>query len=116
MRIKSLLTALALVVLLSSTALAEKTIVHFFVLPASIPSEQLVKFDDFLVHTAGGFTATRSYGGAMTSLGKDYAPENLSYTVAAPKHLRKEIMDYLKKNCGQKEVFMLVWPADRPGL
>jgi hypothetical protein len=117
MRMKSLFAALALVVLLSSTALAAgKTTVHFFVVPASIPAEQLAKFDDFLVRTAGGFTATRSFGAAQTTYGKDYAPENLSYTVAAPKNLAKPIMDYLKQNCGQKDVFILVWPAERPGM
>jgi hypothetical protein len=117
MRTKSLFAALALVLLLSSTAFAAgKTTVHFFVVPAGIPAEQLAKFDDFLIKTAGGFTASRSFGGAQTSYGNDYAPENLSYTVAAPKNVAKPIMEYLKKNCGQKDVFILVWPADRPGM
>ena len=105
--------SLGLVLLLASAALARKATVHFFVVPQSIPAEQLSSLNDFLIKTAGGFTASRSMGGTMGSLGRDYSPENLSYTVAAPKNVAKEIKGYLKNNCGQKEVFMLVWPAER---
>jgi len=113
MTLKSFLLAVVLVVLLAPAALARKSTVHFFVVPSSIPSEQLTKLNDFLIHTAGGFTASRSFGGTMGSLGKDYSPENLSYTVSAPKNVAKEIKGYLKTNCGLKEIFMLVWPAER---
>jgi len=113
MRFKSVLLALALVLLLSGSALAAKAMVHFFVVPASIPDEQAHAFNDFLIHTAGGFTVSRSTGGTVGNLGKEYTPENLSYTVSAPKNVSKEIKGYLQKNCGQKQVFMLVWPAER---
>jgi len=109
----TLALALGLVLLLAPVALARKATVHFFVVPQSIPAEQLSSFNDFLIKTAGGFTASRSMGGAMGSLGRDYSPENLSYTVAAPKNVAKEIKGYLKNNCGQKAVFMLIWPAER---
>jgi len=105
--------ALGLVLLLAPAAHARKATVHFFVIPASIPAEQLNKLNDFLITTAGGFTASRSTGGAMDSLGRDYSPENLSYIVSAPKNVAREIRGYLQKNCDQKSVFMLVWEAER---
>jgi hypothetical protein len=114
MRFKSVLLALALVLALSGQALAARTMVHFFVVPATIAEEKLHAFNAFLVRTAGGFTVSRSTGADTASFGAAYAPENLSYTVAAPKNIGKEIKAYLKKNCGEKDVFLLVWPADRP--
>ncbi|MBU1229446.1 MAG: hypothetical protein KKA55_05780 [Proteobacteria bacterium] len=111
MRLRSLALAFALVLTLAPAALAAKATVHFFVIPAAIPAEQLAKLNDFLITTAGGFTASRSTGGDMGDLGRDYRPENISYTVSAPKNVAREIIGDLKKNCGQKGVFMLTWPA-----
>ncbi|MDP2848555.1 MAG: hypothetical protein Q8O35_10235 [Humidesulfovibrio sp.] len=114
MRLKHLVISLAIVVMAASTALAgSPVIVHFFVVPASIPAEKLNGLNDYLIKTAGGFTASRSFGGAMGNLGKDYAPENLSYTVSAPRNVSGEISGYLKKSFGLKEVFLLTWPAER---
>jgi len=113
MKLKTILLSLALVLVLSGSALAAKTTVHFFVIPASVPTEQLTKFNEFLVHSVGGFTISRSTGGSMGLSGPQYDPENLSYTVAGPKNVGKAIKAYLKKNCGLSDVFMLVWPAER---
>jgi len=113
MKLKHLALSLALVVLAATSAFAGKVTVHFFVIPAATPAPQINALNDYLIHTAGGFTASRSFGGAQNSLGKDYAPDNLSYTVSAPKNLGKEIGGYLKKDLGLKNVFLLTWPADR---
>jgi len=113
MKLKTILLSLALVLMLSGSALAAKATVHFFVLPAGIPAEQLAKFNEFLVKTAGGYTVSRSTGGDMGDLGKGYAPENVSYTVSAPKNVARQIKAYLKTNCGKDQVFMLTWPAER---
>lgn len=113
MRVKSVLFTLALVLALSTSAFAAKAMVHFFVIPAGIADDKLHDFNEFLIHKAGGFTVSRSTGGSAGSFGKEYAPENLSYTVSAPKNVGKEIKAYLQQNCGQKDVFLLVWPAER---
>lgn len=113
MKLKALVLALALVVLASSSALAAKATVHFFVVPSALPSEKLHDLNAFLVKNAGGYTVSRSTGGDSASFGAGYAPENLSYTVSAPKNLGKEIGGYLKKQLGLKPVFLLTWPAER---
>lgn len=113
MKLKHLALSLALVVLAATSALAGKVTMHFFVVPASLPTTQINALNDYLVHTAGGFTASRSFGGALNSAGRDYAPDNLSYTVSAPKNLSKEIGAYIKTQLGQKDVFLVTWPADR---
>jgi len=114
--LKPLLLALALVLLLAPAAFARKTTVHAFVVPASVSTEKLPAFNDFLVQTAGGFTAARSHGRGPGSPGKKISLDNWSYTVAADRDLSREIMDYLKQNCGLPDVFMLVHEAERPGL
>jgi hypothetical protein len=113
MKLKSLLLTLALVLALSGSALAAKATVHFFVVPAGIPTEQLAEFNKFLLHSAGGFTVSRSTGAAASASGHEYAPENLSYTVSGPRNVARQIKAYLKRNCGQQDVFMLTWPAER---
>lgn len=114
MRLKHLAISLAIVAMAASSAFAASPVtVHFFVVPASIPAEKLNALNDFLIRTAGGFTASRSMGGTMSNLGKDYAPENLSYTVSAPRNVGGEIGGYLKKSVGLKDVFLLTWPAER---
>lgn len=113
MKLKSFALAFLLVVLAASSALAAKATVHFFVVPAGISAEQMHDLNTFLIKSAGGFTASRSTGGDTGNLGKEYAPENLSYTVSAPKNLGKEIGGYLKKSLGLKQVFLLTWPAER---
>lgn len=114
MKLKHLVISLAIVAMAASSAFAGSPVtVHFFVVPASIPAEKLNALNDFLIRTAGGFTASRSFGGAQNSLGKDYAPDNLSYTVSAPKNVGGEIGGYLKNNVGLKNVFLLTWPAER---
>jgi len=114
MKLKALVLALALIVLASSSALAARPVtVHFFVIPAAMTDEKLHDLNTFLIKSAGGFTASRSTGGDTGTLGKAYAPENLSYTVSAPKNLGKEIGAYLKKELGLPQVFLLTWPASR---
>lgn len=120
MKLKSLLIILALVVVAASSALAASpaaakrtATVHFFVVPAGIPSEKLHDLNAFLVKNAGGFTVSRSTGGDSASFGAGYAPENLSYTVSAPKSLAREIGGYLKKELGLNRIFLLSWPAER---
>ncbi|OGR34373.1 MAG: hypothetical protein A2051_12995 [Desulfovibrionales bacterium GWA2_65_9] len=111
----TLALALALVVLLAPAALARKSTVHFFVLPAAVSAQDIPAFNNFLVQTAGGFTASPSHGRGPGSKGKKIKLDNWSYTVAADKDLSGEIMDYLKTKCGLASVFMLVFEADRPG-
>jgi len=120
MKLKSLLMVLALVLLAASSALAASpaaakgtVTVHFFVIPAGVASEKQHDLNTFLIQKAGGFTASRSTGGDIGSLGREYAPENISYTVSASKNLAKEIGGYLKKELGLKKVFLLSWPAER---
>lgn len=113
MKLTRLALSLSLVLLMAGTALAAKATVHFFVVPAGIPSEKLHDLNAFLIKNAGGFTVSRSTGADTVSFGAGYAPENLSYTVSAPKNLSKEIGGYLKKELDQKRVFLLCWPADR---
>jgi hypothetical protein len=113
MKLKSLVLSLALVLVLSGSALAAEATVHFFVVPASLPAERLNAFNDFLAKTAGGFTTSRSMGVSMSAQGKKISSENLSYTVSAPKNVAKEIKVYLKEKCGQNDVFMLIWKAER---
>jgi len=113
MKLTRLALSLALVLLMAGSALAAKATVHFFVVPAGIPSEKLHDLNTFLVKTAGGFTVSRSTGGDSASFGAGYAPENLSYTVSAPKNLAREIGAYMKKELGQKRIFLFSWPADR---
>lgn len=120
MKLKSLPMVLVLVALAASSALAaspapgKRTVtVHFFVVPAGIPSEKLHDLNVFLVKSAGGYTVSRSTGGDTASFGAGYAPENLSYTVSAPKNLAREIGGYLKKELGLKRIFLLSWPAER---
>lgn len=114
--LRSFFLALALVLLLVSTAFAGKATVHFFVVPASVSAEKLPALNDFLVKTAGGFTAARSHGRGAGSTSRKIKLDNWSYIVAADKDLSGEIMDYLKTQCGLPGVFMLVYEADRPGL
>lgn len=111
----TLALSLGLVLLLATAALARKSTVHFFVLPAAVPAQDLPALNDFLVKTAGGFTASRSHGGRAGRKAKTIRLDNWSYTVAADKDLSGEIMDYLKQKCGLESVFMLVYEADRPG-
>jgi hypothetical protein len=113
MKLTRLALSLVLVLLMAGSALAAKATVHFFVVPAGLPSEKLHDFNAFLVETAGGFTVSRSTGGDSASFGAGYSPENLSYTVSAPKNLSKEIGGYLKKELGQKRIFLFSWPAER---
>ncbi len=116
MSIKSFLLALALVVVLASSALAGgKATVHFFALPDSVPAVELVKLNGFLNQTAGGFTAMRSQGGSMISGVSESKEGNMSYLVAADRNLSKEIMAYAKEKLGLPTLFILVWKADRPG-
>jgi hypothetical protein len=114
--LKSFFLTLALVVLLAPAAFARQTTVHFFVVPASVSAQKLPALNDFLVHSAGGFTATRSHGRGPGSTSRKVTLDNWSYTVAADKNLSREIMDYLKTQCGLPSVFMLVYEAERPGL
>ncbi|SNS20653.1 hypothetical protein SAMN04488503_3182 [Humidesulfovibrio mexicanus] len=113
MKLTRLALSLALVLLMAGSALAAKATVHFVVVPAALPSEQLHDFNAFLVKNAGGYTVSRSTGGDSASFGAGYAPENLSYTVSAPKNLSREIGGYLKKELGLKKIFLLTWPAER---
>lgn len=114
MKLKSLLLALALVASLVSSALAgTPATVHFFVVPAAVSDEKLHDLNTYLIKNAGGFTASRSTGGDIGTLGKEYAPENVSYIVSAPKNMGKEIGAYLKQKLGLKQVFLLTWPAER---
>lgn len=113
MKLRVFLLSLSVVVLMAGSALAAKATVHFLVIPASLPSEKLHDFNAFLVKKAGGYTVARSTGGDSASFGAGYAPENLSYTVSAPKNLSREIGEYLKKELGQKRLFLLTWPAER---
>ncbi|GEM_PF-1213712 len=108
--------ALALVLALAPAALAQRSIVHFFVVPASVAAQKLPALNDFLVQTAGGFTVSRSHGASRSSAGRRIRLDNWSYTVAADTDLSQEIMDYLKAKCGLPSVFILVWEAERPGL
>jgi len=113
---KALFLALALILLLASAAFAGKATVHFFVVPSAVSAQNIPALNDFLVKTAGGFTAARSHGQGPGSTGRKVKLDNWSYTVAADRDLSREIMDYLKENCGLPGVFMLVWEAERPGL
>lgn len=116
MSCKSFLLALALVVVLASSALAGgKATVHFFALPDSVPAAELVKLNVFLNQTAGGFTAMRSQGGSMATGISEIKESNMSYFVAADRNLSKEIMAYAKEKLGLPKLFILVWKADRPG-
>ena len=108
--------ALALVLALAPAALAQKSVVHFFVVPASVSAQKLPALNDFLVQTAGGFTVSRSHGGSLSNAGRRIRLDNWSYTVAADTDLSQEIMDYLKAKCGLPGLFILVWEAERPGL
>ena len=112
---RTLALSLGLVLLLAPAALARKATVHFFVLPAAVSAQELPALNDFLVQTAGGFTAAPSHGGRAGRKGKAIKLDNWSYTVAADKDLSGEIMDYLKTKCGLASVFMLVYEAERPG-
>jgi len=117
MSIKSFILSLALVVALASSALAGQTTVHFFVLPAATPASELTQLNEFLIKTAGGFTSMPTRGGGPMEAGSATAgKDNVSYLVAAKKNLSKQIMGYLKEKTGLKEVFILVWKADRPGM
>lgn len=121
MSFKSILLALALVVVLASSALASsamsggKATVHFFAIPESVPATELAKLNGFLSQAAGGFTAMRSQGGSMVAGVSEIHENNMSYLVAADRNLSKEIMAYAKEKLGLGKLFILVWKADRPG-
>ena len=112
----ALALALALVLLCAPAAFARKATVHFFVVPSSVSDQNIPALNDFLVKTAGGFTAAHSHGRGPGSTDSEIKLNNWSYTVAADKDLSREIMDYLKVKCGLADVFMLVYEAERPGL
>jgi hypothetical protein len=108
--------ALALVLLCAPAAFARKATVHFFVVPSSVSAQNIPALNDFLVKTAGGFTAANSHGRGPGSTSREIKLNNWSYTVAADRDLSREIMAYLKQQCGLPDVFMLVYEAERPGL
>jgi len=112
---RKLIFVLAFVSLVAcaAPAFAAKAYVHFFVVTAEMPKEKIAAMQEFLARTAGGYTFAKTEGAA---LGKDgvKAPEaSHSYLVSASKPLGREIADYLKKNCGEKSVFLLTWEAER---
>lgn len=117
MSFKSLLLSLVLILALAPGAFAGQDTVHFFVLPSATPASDLAQLNEYLIKTVGGYTAMPSRGGSLPEAGSPTASkENITYFVAAKKNLSKPFMAYLKEKLGMKDVFMLVWKADRPGL
>jgi hypothetical protein len=107
--------ALGLVLFCAPAAFARKATVHYFVVPQSMMGPQFAHLNDFLEQTAGGYTLVPSVGGTKDGAGSLAGQRNWTYTVAADRNLSKEIIDYLKTECGLERVFMLVWEAERPG-
>lgn len=107
--------ALAFVALVASAApaFAEKAYVHFFVVTAELSKEKAAAMREFLARTAGGYTFAKTEGAAMGKDGVKPPEASHSYLVSASKPLGKEIVEYLKKNCGEKSVFLLTWEAER---
>ncbi len=116
MRLKSCLLALVLVLCMSATALAggRKALVHFVVVPSSVPAEKISEFSAFLDNKAGGLTAFRTHGSYLGSGVGPLDEKNVSYLVAADKDLSKDIVAFAKERLGLKDIFLLVWKADRP--
>lgn len=116
MRLKSCLIALVLVLLLATSALAggKTALVHFVVVPASVPAEKLSEFSAFLDNKAGGLTAFRTHGSHLGSGVGAIDEKNVSYLVAADKDMSKEIVAFAKERLGLPGIFLLVWKADRP--
>ena len=116
MRLKSCLIALVLVLLMATAALAggKKALVHFVVVPSSVPAEKISEFSAFLDSRAGGLTAFRTHGSHLGSGVGALDEKNISYLVAADKDMSKEIVRFAKEKLGLKDIFLLVWKADRP--
>lgn len=104
---------LCLMLLSAAPAFAEKAYVHFFVVQAALSQEKTSALQAFLAQTAGGYTFAKTEGAALGKDGVKPPEASHSYLVSASKPLGREIAEHLKKNCGEKSVFMLIWEAER---
>ncbi len=112
---RTLVSVLALLAVLLSgvPAFAGKAYVHFFVVDAALSKEKTLALQEFLARTAGGYTLAKTEGAAMGKDGVKPPEASHSYLVSASRPLGGEIVDYLKRNCGEKTVFLLTWEAER---
>ncbi|WP_428565887.1 MAG: hypothetical protein ACP59X_05450 [Solidesulfovibrio sp. DCME] len=106
---------------LATTARAEnrQVFAHLFTVPTDLPgggddSTKLPGFESWLVQSCGGYTKLGpGNGGWKNEQGQVEVQGNVVYLVTAPRDVSKDLAARLTSVFGERQPYILVFPADQ---